>query len=371
MTRKTNRNSPHRFPDWQLLSGDRLWSSAALPILLCISLFPCVGCRGRTGGSSGGTGDRIVIRVEGSDTMVNLAQAWAEEYNKSHPEISVQVSGGGSGVGIASLIEQVTDLANASRDMKSKEYQLAEQNTGKKVRQYTVALDALAIYVHKQNPLNAITIEELAEIYGEEGKITKWSQLGVQNTGCKSDEITRVSRQNNSGTYHYFREAVLGLEREFKLGSIDQSGSKDLVALVGSTPCAIGFSGMGYHTEDSKWLRIAINKGDEGIEPSIAAVNDKSYPLARPLYVYVLGEPSGPTKDYLEWILSPAGQQIVAELGYVPVGDVTAEETGPTPAAEPAADAGDATEDVAAVAEPQAAPDEAASTDGAGAADKE
>jgi phosphate transport system substrate-binding protein len=228
--------------------------------------------------------------------------------------------------------------------MKDKEYQRAEQNTGKKARKFVVALDALAIYVHNQNPLDTITIEELAEIYGEHGKITKWSQLGVRNTACTSDEITRVSRQNNSGTYHYFREVVLGGDREFKLGSIDQSGSKDLVALVGSTPCAIGFSGMGYHTDDSKWLKIAKKKGEPGVEPSAPAVKDLSYPLARPLYMYALGEPTGPVKDYLDWILSEGGQKIVVELGYVPIGGVPATEQSvpETPFAGAEASVGDA-----------------------------
>jgi phosphate transport system substrate-binding protein len=369
---------PHRkripcILDRRLLAGDHLGWSLLTTLLLWVGLLPCTGCGSRSGGPGGGANGPVVIRVEGSDTMVNLAQAWAEEYNKSHPEVSVQVSGGGSGVGIASLIEQVTDLANASRDMRAKEYQLAEQNTGKKVQQYTVALDALAIYVHKQNPLETIAIEELAEIYGEEGKITKWSQLGVQNSACQSDEITRVSRQNNSGTYHYFREAVLGSDREFKLGSIDQSGSKDLVALVSSTPCAIGFSGMGYHTEDSKWVKVAQKKGGEGVEPSIAAVKDSSYPLARPLYVYVLGEPSGPIKEYLEWILSPAGQQIVVELGYVPVGDATEETAEQTPAAEPGAEPAvkAAAEEVAGADEPQTAPGSGPSADAAGVANEE
>ena len=162
--------------------------------------------------------------------------------------------------------------------MKDKEIQRAEQNTGKKPKQIVVALDALAIYVHKDNPLDTISLEELAEIYGEDGTITKWSQLGVQNVGCKSDEITRVSRQNNSGTYHYFREAVLGDNREFKLGSIDQSGSKDVVALVSSTPCAIGYSGMGYHTADVKWLKVAKQKGEAGVEPSVATAQGQDLP---------------------------------------------------------------------------------------------
>ncbi len=265
------------------------------------------------------------IRVDGSDTMVNLAQAWAEEYTKTHPDVSIQVSGGGSGVGIAALIDGVTDMANASRKMKDKELKLAQANTGKAPQEFIVGRDALAVYVHKDNPLDSIAIEQLAEIYGDGGTITKWSQLGVDNQLCSSDEITRVSRQNNSGTYAYFREAVLGDARDYKLGSVDQSGSKDVVALVSKTPCAIGYSGMGYHTDQVKWLKIAPAKGAPAVEPSVESVLDGSYPIARPLHIYTLGEPTGAVKQYIDWIMSDAGQKIVLKMGYVPVGDVASE----------------------------------------------
>ena len=174
---------------------------------LILAVF--VGCGGSR--SSNESSEASVIRIEGSDTMVNLAQAWAEAYKQQHPDISMQVSGGGSGVGIASLIEGVVDMANASRDMQPKEIQRAEAAFGKKPVEHTVGLDALAVYVHRDNPIETISLEELAEIYGEGGQVTKWSQLGVKNTACTSDEITRVGRQNNSGTYHYFREVSWGI----------------------------------------------------------------------------------------------------------------------------------------------------------------
>ena len=280
-----------------------------------------LGCDSSDFGEIEGPGGSQIIRVEGSDTMVNLAQAWAEEYNKRHPEVSIQVSGGGSGVGIASLIDGVTDLANASRKMKEKELKRAEQNTGEVPMEFIVGLDALAVYVHTDNPLESISIEELGDIYGDEGPLTHWSQLGVDNTACQSGEITRVSRQNNSGTYHYFREAVLGKKRDFKLGSIDQSGSKDVVALVSRTPCSIGYSGMGYKTDEVKWVKVSKEKGVTGVEPSVEAAKDGSYPIARPLHIYTLGEPTGAIKDYLDWIRSEEGQKVVLDLGYVPVGE--------------------------------------------------
>ncbi|MDH3718060.1 MAG: phosphate ABC transporter substrate-binding protein [Planctomycetota bacterium] len=301
-----------------------LWSTAGLLMLVVFT-----GCPGSTDtaggrGTDAGSG-KLTIRVDGSDTMVNLAQAWAEEYNKSHPDVSVQVSGGGSGVGIASLITGVTDIANSSRKMKDKEIQRATTNTGKEPQEFIVGKDALAVYVHANNPLDSIAIDQLAEIYGDGGQLTKWSQLDTQNSACSSDEITRVSRQNNSGTYHYFREAILGDARDFKLGSIDQSGSKDVVALVSKTPCAIGYSGMGYRTDNVKWLKIAARPGDTPVEPGVATARDGTYPIARPLLIYTLGEPTGATKDYIDWILSEEGQKIVVKMGYVPTGDLPAE----------------------------------------------
>ena len=154
-------------------------------------------------------------RNKGSDTMVNLAQAWAEEYTGISSTVSVEVSGGGSGTGVAALINGTVDIANCSRQIKPKEKQQAQKNTGKEPIEFIVGYDALAVYVHKDNPLDIITIPQLAEIYGEDGKITKWDQLGIANSGCRSDKIIRISRQSNSGTYFYFREALLGKEREF------------------------------------------------------------------------------------------------------------------------------------------------------------
>jgi len=266
--------------------------------------------------SSAKPGQAIV--VDGSDTMVNLSQAWAESYHKKKPEANIQVSGGGSGVGINSLIAGKVDMANASRRMEEKEIAKAKaNNAGKEPKELIVALDALAIYVHKDNPLDSISVEELAEIYGENGTITKWSQLGVTVPG--SDEIQRVSRQNNSGTYAYFREHVLGKKRDFKNGSIDQSGSKDVVALVSRTPSAIGYSGMGYKNDTVKWLKISAKKGQPGILPSAEAARNNTYPISRPLFIYTMGEPQGTVKEFMDWCRSPEGQKIVEEVGFVPL----------------------------------------------------
>ncbi len=296
----------------------RCWLPAGFASLLVLG---GIGC----GQPAGGPGlERRVIRVEGSDTMVNLAQAWAEEYRKVRPDISVQISGGGSGVGIASLTEGVADMANSSRRMRPREIARAEYNMGQTPVEHVLGLDALAIYVHLQNPLDAIRLDQLAEIYAEDGLLTRWSDLGVDNRSCRTGEIVRISRQSNSGTYHYFRDTVLK-DREFKLGSIDQSGSKDVVALVSRTPCGIGYSGMGYATDNVKMLRVAGESGGEPVAPNVATVSDGSYPIARPLLVYTLGEPSGVLKEFFDWIHSAEGQEIVLKLGYIPIVPLEAE----------------------------------------------
>lgn len=260
---------------------------------------------------------KTIIKNKGSDTMVNLAQAWAEVY--SNEKVSVEVSGGGSGTGVAALIKGTVDIANCSRQVEDKEKQQAKDNTGKEPIEFIVGYDALAVYVHKDNPIDKITIPQLAEIYGEEGTITKWDNLGAANSGCRSDKIIRISRQSNSGTYFYFREALLGKERDFELGSLDLHGSKDVVEVVGRTHCAIGYSGMGYATDHVKMLNIATTPDAPYYAPNLENVLTKSYPIARPLYMYSLGEPTGEAKAYLDWILSPEGQKIVQELGFVPL----------------------------------------------------
>jgi phosphate transport system substrate-binding protein len=247
--------------------------------------------------------------------MVNLAQAWAEKYRGKRPDVSVQVIGGGSGVGITSLIDGTCDIANASRKMKDKEKQSAIEEHGVEPVEHIVGFDALAVYVHKDSPLDSISMAELAEIYGDGGETTNWSQL----EGGANVEITRVSRQNNSGTYVYFREAILGKERDYKDGAVQLSGSKDVVALVSKTPGAIGYSGMGYATDDVKMLEISEKKGEPGVAPTVDNAVSGAYPITRPLHIYTLGDPEGVVKEYLEWIMSAEGQDVVSELGYVPV----------------------------------------------------
>jgi phosphate transport system substrate-binding protein len=278
------------------------------------------------GSASAGTeamaepGKKQSIQNIGSDTMVNIAQAWAEEYAKVEPNVSVEVSGGGSGVGIAALINKTADIANASRKLEPGEEEKAKASAHGAPSEFTVGYDGLAIYVHKDNPLTEISMDELGDIYREGGKLAKWSELGVKAVpGAKGDEIIRISRQNNSGTYHYFRETVVGKKSDFKQGSLDMSGSKDVVEQVSKTPGAIGYSGLGYATPAVKILKVSKKKGDPAILPSVATVMDKTYPISRPMFMYTPGAPAPHVKKYIDWVMSPAGQKIVEQTGYVPL----------------------------------------------------
>ncbi len=265
---------------------------------------------------------RELIQNKGSDTLVNVAQAWAEAYQKVNPDVAVAVSGGGSGTGIAAMINGTVDIANASRAMKAKELKLAESK-GQKPIEHTVGYDALAVFLHKDNPAKSMSIAQLAEMYGEEGETESWTDVGLEIPGCKGQEIVLVSRQNNSGTYAYFRKAVLGKARDYKMGTRDMHGSKDVVDLVEKTPCAIGYSGLAYATDHVKLACISKDGSGDCVMPSVATASDGSYPIARPLLMYTNGEPTGEIKKYLDFILSDEGQCIIQKKGYAPVRDVT------------------------------------------------
>lgn len=268
----------------------------------------------------GGGQDRQVIQNKGSDTLVNVAQAWAEAYQLVDPATVVAVSGGGSGTGIAALINGTVDIANASREMKDKEIQLAREQ-GHDPVEHIVGYDALVVFLHPDNPLTDLSIPQIAQIYGDGGSYTKWTDLGVEVPGCKDQEIVVVSRQNNSGTYAYFRGTVLG-KGDFRLGTRDMHGSKDVVDLVEKTPCAIGYSGLAYANDHVKLACIAQETGGACVSPSVESASDGSYPIARSLLMYTNGQPSGYVGAYLDWIKSDAGQCIILKMGYASTADV-------------------------------------------------
>lgn len=303
---------------------------AALGAMLLGSFLSLGGCdskkptqpQGGAGGSAATTEssdtEPTIVTVTGSDTMVNLAQAWADAYMQTDPSVSLEVKGGGSGVGIAALINGTVTIATSSRKLEPKELEECKAKNGKDAVEYMVGYDALAIYVNKDNPLEKISLKQLAEIYGEHPTIKTWEDLGV-HTDKVQGEIFVVSRQNSSGTYHYFKEAVLGKKREFRQGMLSQPGSSDLVTFVTKTPAAIGYSGMGYKTDNVRFVPVSTDADGRAVEPSIEATLDKSYPISRPLFLYTLGEASGGAKKFIDWVLSDAGQDVVKEQGYVPL----------------------------------------------------
>jgi phosphate transport system substrate-binding protein len=266
---------------------------------------------------AGAARERVLLQNKGSDTLVNAAQAWAEAYQQVDPATVIAVTGGGSGTGISSLINGTVDIANASREMKPEEIAQAKA-AGHDPVKHIVGYDALGIFLHKDNPIQEMTLAQLAAIYGDGGTTTKWSQLGVQVPGCDSDEIILVSRQNNSGTYEYFKEHVLQ-KKDFKLGTKDMHGSKDVTDLVGNTACAIGYSGLAYATPQVKMPCIKKTDADACVVPSTTAALDGSYPIARPLFMYTSGAPTGRVKEYIDWIVSDPGQCILQDIGYAAI----------------------------------------------------
>lgn len=264
---------------------------------------------------------RTEIQNKGSDTLVNVAQAWAEAYQSVDADVAVAVSGGGSGTGIASLLNGTVDIANASRQIKSKEMSMATK-AGINPIEHVVGYDALAVYLNANNPANTLTIEQLREVFGRGGNATKWTDLGLNVPGCKNQQIVVVSRQNNSGTYAYFKKAVLGKGGKYRQGTLDMHGSKDVVDLVEKTPCAIGYSGLAYATDHVKLVCIAESDPKQCILPSPASASDRSYPIARPLFMYTNGEPQGHIKQYLNWVMSDVGQCIIQKKGYAPLRDL-------------------------------------------------
>ena len=259
----------------------------------------------------------VEIRAKGSDTLIQLATAWAEAYRKVKPNVFVNANGGGTGTGFAALQNNSTDICDASREIKPEERAKVKEITGKEPKEFVVAYDALAVYSHPSNPIKEISIEELREIWAEDGSITMWEQINPAFPG----KIALFGRQNNSGTYDYFREHVCGKkdgkQREFRGGISEMNGSAEVVENVSKTSTGLGYSGMGYKTPNVNWLKVSNKKGEPAIEPGTDVARSGKYPIARKLYLYTAGEPTGELKAYIEWILSPEGQKIVEKEGFV------------------------------------------------------
>lgn len=247
---------------------------------------------------------------------MNLALAWAERYQNEHADVRISVTGGGSGTGIAALINNTVDIASASRSIKEEEIEAAKAN-GVNPVEHVIARDAIAVIVNPENPVSELTLQQIADIYS--GKINNWNEVGGEDR-----PIVRLSRETNSGTHIYFLETVLRLgEKEnktlFSTDTLLLPSSEGIILEVRQNPNAIGYDGLGYVPHDLKMIAIAKEVDAPYVLPSIPTVNDKSYPIARDLYMYTNGEPTGVVKEYLDWILSDEAQEIVAELGFVPV----------------------------------------------------
>ena len=256
------------------------------------------------------------IQNKGSDTLVNVALGWAEAYAQVRPEVQVAVTGGGSGTGIAALINGTVDMANASRRIKLEEREQFEAN-GVDPVEHEVAGDAIAIVVHPSNPVERLTIPQLSAIFS--GAITNWREIGGEDR-----PIVLLSRESNSGTHVFFLEEVVrqgdkGDRTLFSPDTLLMPSSEGISTEVRQNPNAIGYDGLGYVTDDQKMVAVARDGGAPYVLPSIETVKDGSYPIARGLYVYTSGEPVGAIGAYLDWILGPAGQAIVEEQGFVPL----------------------------------------------------
>ena len=284
-------------------------------IVLFLSLLILTSCVSASSEENSSDSPAAYIENKGSDTIVNLALAWAERYQAEHPEVRISVTGGGSGTGIASLINGTVDIANASRQIKEEEIAEAQSN-GVEPVEHIIARDAIAVIVNPENPVSQLTLKQISDIYS--GKINNWSELGGEDR-----PIVRLSRETNSGTHVYFLETVLRMGNSedptlFSTDTLLLPSSEGIIVEVRQNPNAIGYDGLGYVPEDLKMIAIAEQEGGAYVLPSIPTVNDKTYPIARDLYMYTDGEPTGIVKDYLGWILDSEAQEIVAELGFVP-----------------------------------------------------
>jgi len=256
------------------------------------------------------------IENKGSDTLVNLALAWAEEYQQLTPNVQISVTGGGSGTGFAALINGTISIANASRQIKTEEIEAAKEN-GFEPIEFIVADDAIAVIVNPENPVDNLSLEQVSKIY--KGELTNWSEVGGEDR-----PIVKLSRETNSGTHVYFLETVirLGDKEDSSIFSADTlllPSSEGIIVEVRDNPNAIGYDGLGYVTEDVKMVALSQGVNDEYILPSAATVISGDYPISRHLFMYTHGEPKGAELAYLEWILSSDAQDIITELGFVPV----------------------------------------------------
>lgn len=280
--------------------------------VLGLSMIACGGREASTTADAGSQQGRSgkPITIKGSDTMVILGQRFAEEYMKRNPGVVLQVNGGGSGTGIAALINGTVDLAQSSRPMKEKEKAQAEKNRGASLNETPVALDALAVFIHESNPIREMTIEQIASVYT--GKVTNWNQLGGRNA-----QIVIYGRENSSGTYEYFREHVLqGADFAPRVQTLQ--GTAAVINAVSRDPNSIGYGGIAY-AQNVRAVAVKSDAATPGVEPSEDAVNNGTYPVTRNLYFYWFDNSRPELAEFVQWAISPEGQSVVENVGYYPL----------------------------------------------------
>jgi phosphate transport system substrate-binding protein len=288
-----------------VLSGRRLMRlTSRILILLAAVAVLNAACGGEQ------TGARKNVTVKGSDTMVILGQRWAEIYMSKNPGVTIQVTGGGSGTGIAALINGGTDICEASRPMKDNEKEQVRARHGSDVKEIPVALDGVAIYVNQSSPIQSLSAAQLKDIYT--GKITNWRDVGGPD-----GKIVAYSRENNSGTYVFFKEHVLKNE-DFARDTQTLPGTAAVVNAVSKDAASIGYGGIAY-AKDIRAVPISRDGSSPPVQPSLATVQSGEYPLSRNLFFYTTGEPAGEAKAFIEWALGPEGQQICEAVGYYPL----------------------------------------------------
>ena len=285
------------------------------PVAGLLVVAGLVGSACSRGEQRAGDGEsaRQYLTIKGSDTMVHLVSSWSEAFMKNNPDLEVSVTGGGSGTGIAALLNGTTDICASSRDMQQKEYDLAGQK-GLSPQEFIVARDGLAVVVNPGNPVQELTSEQIAKIYT--GVYTNWNQLGGPD-----QEIIVLSRESSSGTYVFFQEHVLN-KKDFTPQARLMPATSAIVQSVATDAWAIGYVGLGYALEAGdqvKMLLIKANENSAAVEPSEATVTSGEYPIARPLHFYTGGQPQALAQRFIDFCLSSQGQQIVRETGYVAV----------------------------------------------------
>ena len=286
-------------------------------IALVITVITLCACSSVPHQPSGGLpAEKDTLTNKGSDTIVNLALAWAEAYHEVRPDINISVTGGGSGTGIAAMINNTVDIANASRRMKNKEIANAEEN-GITPVEFVIASDGIAVIVNPNNPVDRLTLQQVSDIFS--GNINNWTEVGGENR-----PIVRLSREVNSGTHVYFLEAVVRMgdkkdDTLFSTSTLLLPSSEGITAEIAQNRNAIGYDGLGYVTDAVKTIALAPDDTRPYVSPTVETVMDSSYPVSRSLYMYTPGEPRGETKDYLDWIFGPDAQAIVKDLGFVPL----------------------------------------------------